>query len=77
MVPYQTIPPSEPFGWKDFFDSLKHFNFVKMFLKSLRCLDGERKNCYNKREKFMRRQTAGRPDILANPSKGGDAKLGV
>ena len=22
MVPFQTIPPSEPFGWKDFFDSL-------------------------------------------------------
>ena len=21
MVPFQTIPPSEPFGWKDFFDS--------------------------------------------------------
>ena len=25
MVPFQTIPPSEPFGWKDFFDSLKTF----------------------------------------------------
>ncbi len=25
MVPFQTIPPSEPFGWKDFFDSLNHF----------------------------------------------------
>ena len=23
MVPFQTIPPSEPFGWKDFFDSLR------------------------------------------------------
>ena len=22
MVPFPTIPPSEPFGWKDFFDSL-------------------------------------------------------
>ena len=22
MVPFQTIPPSESFGWKDFFDSL-------------------------------------------------------
>ncbi len=34
MVPFQTIPPSEPFGWKDFFDSLKHFiGEVKMFLK--------------------------------------------
>ena len=22
MVPFQTIPPSEPFGRKDFFDSL-------------------------------------------------------
>ena len=23
MVPFQTIPPSEPFGLKDFFDSLR------------------------------------------------------
>ncbi len=22
MVPFPTIPPSESFGWKDFFDSL-------------------------------------------------------
>ena len=22
MVPFQTIPPAESFGWKDFFDSL-------------------------------------------------------
>ena len=25
MVPFQTIPPSEPFGRKDFFDSLEPF----------------------------------------------------
>ena len=33
MVPFQTIPPSEPFGWKDFFDSLQdkiQFLFQKM-----------------------------------------------
>ena len=23
MVPFPTIPPSESFGWKDFFDSLR------------------------------------------------------
>ncbi len=28
MVPFQTIPPSEPFGWKDFFDSLKNQSAV-------------------------------------------------
>ena len=27
MVPFQTIPPSESFGWKDFFDSLIKLSF--------------------------------------------------
>ena len=34
MVPFQTIPPSEPFGRSEFFDSPKHFNCVKMLLIS-------------------------------------------
>ena len=39
MVPFPTIPPSESFGWKDFFDKLKHFNCVKInnILTQLKC----------------------------------------
>ena len=30
MVPFQTIPPSEPFGRKDFFDSLVYPLFLTL-----------------------------------------------
>ena len=35
MVPFQTIPPSDSFGWKDFFDSLRYLRMQVAALSTL------------------------------------------